>query len=101
MVRKVNAWICARHSTDRDLESVFNVNAWICAQRATDRDLETKKVNAWIRANAIFIKNCNVCNVCNVCNFFADLLFSIYYKSVTSVICYSPKVFDFISDLYL
>ena len=41
------------------------------------------------------------CNNCNVCNFDADLLFSIYYKSVTSVICYSPKVFDFISDLYL
>ena len=51
--------------------------------------------------SAIFIKNCNVCNVCNVCNFDADLLFSIYYKSVTSVICYSPKVFDFISDLCL
>ena len=31
-------------------------------------------------------KNCNNCNVCNVCNFFADLLFSILYKSVTSVI---------------
>ena len=48
--------------------------------------------------SAFFIKNCNVCNVCNLD---ADLLFSIYYKSVTSVICYSPKVFDFISDLYL
>ena len=33
-----------------------------------------------------FIYNCNVCNVCNVCNFDADLLFSIYYKSVMSVI---------------
>ena len=27
--------------------------------------------------------------------------FRFIYKSVTSVICYSPKVFDFISDLYL
>ena len=41
--RKVNAWICPRHSTDRDLESVFNVNAWICACQTTDRDLGTKK----------------------------------------------------------
>ena len=31
-MKKVNAWICARHSTDRDLESVFNVNAWIRAK---------------------------------------------------------------------
>ena len=40
---KVNAWICARRATDRDLESVFNVNAWICACQTTDRDLGTKK----------------------------------------------------------
>ena len=42
----VNAWICPRRSTDRDLESVFvkrKVNAWICACQATDRDLETKR----------------------------------------------------------
>ena len=78
------------------------MNAWICAQRATDRDLETKKVNAWIRANAnfLYITVTSVTSVTSVI-FFADLLFSIYYKSVTPVICYSPKVFDFISDLYL
>ena len=40
--RKVNAWICAQSTTDRDLQS-FNVNAWICACQTTDRDLETKK----------------------------------------------------------
>ena len=48
----------ARHSTDRDLESVFNVNAWICACQTTDRDLESvfvkRKVNAWIRAKCLF-----------------------------------------------
>ena len=33
-----------------------------------------------------FIYNCNNCNVFNVCNFDADLLFSINYKSVMSVI---------------
>ena len=46
--RKMNAWICAPRTTDRDLQSVFpreKVNAWICACRTTDRDLETKKVN--------------------------------------------------------
>ena len=48
--------------------------------------------------SAFFIKNCNACNACNVCNFFADLLFSILYKTVTSVICYRPIVFDFIYD---
>ena len=32
------------------------------------------------------IYNCNNCDVCNVCNFDADLLFSIYFKSVMSVI---------------
>ena len=42
-MKKVNARICARSTTDRDLESVFNVNAWICACQTTDRDLETKK----------------------------------------------------------
>ena len=62
------------------------VNAWICAPRSTDRD----------PANAIFIYNCNNCNVCNVCNFDADLLFSIYDKPVMSVIWYSPIVIDFI-----
>ena len=31
--------------------------------------------------------------------FDADVLFSIEYKTVTLVICYSPIVFDFISDL--
>ena len=36
-------------------------------------------------ANAIFY-HCNNCNVCNVCNFDADFSFSIYYKSVMSVI---------------
>ena len=50
--REVNAWICARHSTDRDLQSVFNVNAWICAPPTSDHD----------HANAIFIYNCNDCN---------------------------------------
>ena len=30
--------------------------------------------------------------------FYADVLLSIYYKPVTPVICYSPIVFDFISD---
>ena len=58
-MKKVNAWICARHSTDRDLESVFNVNAWICACQTTDRDLESvfvkRKVNAWIRAKCLFL----------------------------------------------
>ena len=50
----VNAWTCARQSTDRDLETVsasFSVNAWTCARRSTDRDLETVSasfsVNAW------------------------------------------------------
>ena len=33
-----------------------------------------------------FIYNCDNCNVCNVCNFDAELLFSIYFKSVMSVI---------------
>ena len=55
-------------------------------------------MNASIRANAFFIYNCNDCNACNACNFYADVLFSIYYKTVTPVICYSPIVFDFISD---
>ena len=40
--RKMNAWTCARHSTDRDPQS-FNVNAWICACQTTNHDLETKK----------------------------------------------------------
>ena len=39
----VNAWICARRATDRDLECVFQrgekVNAWICAPRSSDHDL--------------------------------------------------------------
>ena len=42
----VNAWTCARRSTDRDLESVsasFSENAWICASQTTDRDLETTR----------------------------------------------------------
>ena len=49
--------------------------------------------------SAFFIKNCNVCNapVMSVI-FFADLLFSILFKTVTSVICYRPMVFDFIYD---
>ena len=45
-----NAWICPRRATDRALQSFFpreRVNAWICACQTTDRDLETKKVNAW------------------------------------------------------
>ena len=88
--------------TLRVSSSSFNVNAWICACQTTDRDLETKKGECLDTCQVPFFNyNCNVCNVCNVCNLDADLLFSIYYKSVTSVICYSPKVFDFISDLYL
>ena len=54
----VNAWICPRRSTDRDLERLsasFCENAWICPRRATDRDLQSvsamKKVNAWICAH--------------------------------------------------
>ena len=42
--------MCPRRATDRDLQSFFpreRVNAWICACQTTDRDLETKKVNAW------------------------------------------------------
>ena len=71
------------------------MNAWICAQSTTDRDLETKKRMlgyvhlqhpTMILPMTFFIYNCNNCNVCNVCNFDADLLFSIYYKSVLSVI---------------
>ena len=36
-----NAWICARPTTDRDLESQRHekVNAWICARPTTDHDL--------------------------------------------------------------
>ena len=39
-------WICTCQATDRDLESVFvkrKVNAWIFAQSTTDRDLETRR----------------------------------------------------------
>ena len=43
----VNAWICPRQATDRDLESVsamIRANAWICAPPTTGHD----------PANAIF-----------------------------------------------
>ena len=87
--RNVNAWTCARRSTDRGLESqrAFFVrmlghvlvgqptvilrwkkkNAWICAPPTTDPD----------HANVIFNLNCNNCNACNDCNFSAAALFSI------------------------
>ena len=55
------------------------MNAWMCAPRTSDHD----------PANAIFTYNCNNCNVCNVYNFDSVLLFSIYYKSVMSVMMYS------------
>ena len=63
------------------------VNARICAPPTSDHD----------PANAFFTENCNNCNVCNFCNFDAELLFSIYKKSVMSVIWCRPIVFDFIS----
>ena len=47
----------------------FSVNAWICARRSTDRD----------PANVIFneIYNvCNFCDVCDGCSFHADALIS-------------------------
>ena len=51
----MNARICARHSTDRDLESVFNVNARICACQTTDRDLETKKSECFDTCQCLFL----------------------------------------------
>ena len=41
-MKKVNDWICALLTTDRDLESssaMKKVNAWICALLTTDRHL--------------------------------------------------------------
>ena len=49
--RRVNAWICARRASDRDLES-FNVNAWICTRQSTDGDLESFNMNAWMFAQS-------------------------------------------------
>ena len=60
-------------------------------------DMCTSNIPTMILPTPFFIYNCNNCNVCNVCNFDADLLFSIYYQSVMSVIRYRPIVFDFIS----
>ena len=40
-MKKVNAWICALVTTDRDLDSsntMKRVIAWICALLTTDRD---------------------------------------------------------------
>ena len=95
--RKVNAWICAQSTTDRDLERVFikrKVNAWICARHSTDRDLESVfNVNAWIRAppttdhdpaNTHFLLK-TVTPVTPVI-FYSQELFSIYYQAVTPVI---------------
>ena len=41
--KKRIAWVCARLTTDCDLESHRHekVNAWICARRTTDHDLES------------------------------------------------------------
>ena len=40
---KVNAWICAPRSTDRDLQSrrKFCADAWTLARETTDHDLES------------------------------------------------------------
>ena len=52
--RKVNAWICARRSTDRDLESQREFFCECLDMSSTDRDLERVSasfcVNAWIYA---------------------------------------------------
>ena len=78
--------------SDDILESLYNLRIRESVQLKAVLELYEME----IPAIAIFY-TCNNCNVCNVCNFDADLLFSIYYKSVMSVIWCRPIVFDFIS----
>ena len=44
-----NAWICARPTTDRDLECPRpeKANGWLCARQATDHDPESKCRQKW------------------------------------------------------
>ena len=83
-----NALKCARWATDRDFEcvSAVRMNAWICALLTNDRDLESsramKRVNAWTcappttdhnPASVIFDK---IWNICNFRNFLRTYCFS-------------------------
>ena len=90
----VNAWTCARRSTDRDLQCAFIRRSEcldMCLSEPTvilrrkDECLEknSPRTTDHDPANAKNQKICNTCNDCNVCNFLAAVPFSIY-KTVMS-----------------
>ena len=74
--------------------------SWECLRQEKSECLDTCTAGnrPWSCQCHFFIyncNNCNVCNVCNVCNFDADLLCSIQFKSVMSVLWCRAYCFRF------